>query len=92
MSNDTQGSSKRWPKPGERLIHKFRRQAGEAVAEVVSVNVESGNITVRYDGKNYGSLSAAAKSASGFESNGWIFWGLKPQKVYPKTGRTSSIN
>ena len=84
MTSSGNEDTKRWPSPGDSLVHKFRRHLGEAVAEVVSVDVEKGKITVRYEGKLYSSLSAAAKSASGFEYNGWIYWGLKPQTVYPK--------
>ena len=92
MSRSEKEDTKRWPKPGDSLIHKFRPHgeavAGEAVAVVVSVDPENGKITVRYNDENYNSLSAAAKAACGVESNGWIFWGLKPT-VYRKTGTPS---
>lgn len=75
---------KRWPSPGDRLVHRFRRRAGEVVAEVLSVNQQSGKISVKVNGEVYRSLSAAGKSVSGHATNGWIFWGLKSQVSRPK--------
>ena len=73
-------SDKKWPRPGDILIHKFRHQPGKVVAEVLIVDQSSGRISVKVDGVVFGSLSAAAKSISGHATNGWIFWGLKSQK------------
>ena len=70
----------RIPEVGEVLVHRFRRRKGEIRAEVVSVDRESRQVAVRMNGKEYPSLSAAAKVAAGGTSqNGWVYWGLKKQ-------------
>ena len=69
----------RTPEVGEVLVHRFRRREGEVRAEVVSVDPERRSVRVRVDGKEYGSLSAAAKAVAGTSQNGWIYWGLKKQ-------------
>lgn len=74
--------SKRIPKVGEVLIHRFRKRDGEAKATVLSVNQETQSVTVRVNGKVYNSLSGSASAVAGVASNGWIFWGLKPAKSY----------
>ena len=71
--------TRRWPLVGDRLVHKFRGRPGEVVAEVVSVDQKKGTVAVQIGGEAYTSLSAAAKSVSGYETNGWQYWGLKPQ-------------
>lgn len=70
---------RRMPVVGEVLVHRFRRREGEVRAEVVSVDHESRSVTVRMDGEEYSSLSAAAKAVAGTSQNGWIYWGLKKQ-------------
>ena len=70
----------RIPTVGEVLVHRFRRRAGEVRAEVTSVDRESRAVKVRMDGREYASLSAAAKAVSGSSQNGWIYWGLKKQQ------------
>ena len=72
MSSD----DKRWPAPGDRLVHKFRGGVSEVVAQVVSVNRDDGKISVKVNGQVYVSLSSAAKAVAGHSTNGWIFWGL----------------
>ena len=67
------------PEVGEVLIHRFRRRDGEVRAEVIYVDRERRIVRVRMDGKEYGSLSGAAKAAAGTSQNGWIYWGLKKQ-------------
>ena len=70
----------RIPEVGEVLVHRFRRRKGEVRAEIVTVDRESRQVTVRMNGEEYPSLSAAAKAAAGGTSqNGWIYWGLKKQ-------------
>ena len=69
----------RMPEVGEVLVHRFRMRQGEVRAEVVSVDKASRSVTVRMDGKEYPSLSAAARSVAGTSQNGWIYWGLKKQ-------------
>ena len=70
----------RIPEVGGMLVHRFRRRKGEIRTEVVSVDRESRQVTVRMNGDEYPSLSAAAKAAAGGTSqNGWIYWGLKKQ-------------
>ncbi len=63
----------RIPEVGEALVHRFRRREGEIRAEVVSVDPERRAVRVRMDGKEYASLSAAAKAAAGTPQNGWIY-------------------
>ena len=72
---------KQWPAPGDRLVHHFRKREGEVVAEVVSVDSQSGRVAVRVDGTEYPTLSAAATEIAGHPTNGWVFWGLKRQKA-----------
>ena len=71
----------RIPTVGEVLVHRFRRRTGEVRAEVVSVDAERRSVRVRLDGKEYPTLSAAAKAAAGTGQNGWVYWGLKKQAV-----------
>ena len=78
---------KRWPKPGDQLVHKIRGR--EVFAEVLSVNRDNANVSVKIGGKVYTSLSAAAKFVSGCETNGWIYWRLKTQIRPPKQKRSS---
>lgn len=70
------------PAVGEVLTHKFRKRKGEAYAEVTAVDEAAGKISVRVDGVEYASLSAAAKAVSGGSHNGWIYWGLKKEVPY----------
>ena len=70
---------RRMPEVGEMLVHRFRLRDGEVRAEVVGVDHRSRSVTVRMDGKEYSSLSAAAKAVAGTSQNGWIYWGLKKQ-------------
>jgi hypothetical protein len=56
-------------RPGQRLV--FRKADGPG-AEITSLG------TIRYQGKEYPSLSTAAKAASGGTStNGWLAWCVK---------------
>ena len=71
----------RIPYVGEVLVHRFRRRPGEVQAVVLSVDREKRAVAVEVNGKRYGSLSAAASAISGTSQNGWIYWGLKKQKV-----------
>jgi len=71
---------KRWPKAGEKLVHKFRKKSGEVVAEIVSVDRKTGSVKVRIGKEVFPSLSSAAQAVSGASSNGWVYWGLKKQK------------
>ena len=80
-------SERQWPKPGDRLVHRFRKRPGEIVAEVVSVDKHSGKVAVRVEGKDYPTLSAAAANVTGHATNGWVFWGLKKQRGKPAGSR-----
>lgn len=71
----------RIPEVGEVLVHRFRRRPGEVQAVVLSVDREKRSVVVEVDGKEYGSLSAAASAISGSNQNGWIYWGLKKQST-----------
>ncbi|RLC91082.1 MAG: hypothetical protein DRI39_10795 [Chloroflexi bacterium] len=73
-------NGKRWPKPGDRLVHTFRKRPGEVVAEVAAADSRSGRVAVRVEGKEYPTLSAAAAEIAGHATNGWVFWGLKQQE------------
>ena len=70
---------KTWPKPGDRLTHRFRKRQGQVEAEVVSVNRDTGRVAVKVGDTIYRSLSSAAAAIAGSATNGWIFWGLKKQ-------------
>lgn len=50
-----------------------------AVAKVIDGDGEHGH--VQYNGKQYDSLSAAARAAAGCSSNGWTFWTYNGKKV-----------
>ena len=69
----------RIPDVGEVLVHRFRLRPGEVQAVVLGVDREKRSVVVDVDGKEYGSLSAAASAISGTSQNGWIYWGLKKQ-------------
>lgn len=56
-------------KPGAKLIHKARRFKERNVSAAV---VEGG--AIRYAGKTYRSLSAAASAVTGKPADGWTFW------------------
>lgn len=76
MATDLQ---KRIPKPGDKIIHRFRGQLKPVTATVVEVDAIKDTVKVRYRGTIYNSLAAAARAAnSGKPVNGWRFWGLKP--------------
>ncbi len=51
---------KRWPQPGDRLVHSFRKQEGQIVAEVISLDRKTGRVAVGVSDITYPSLSAAA--------------------------------
>lgn len=70
----------RFPKPGDRLVHRYRKRPGQVTATVISADPETGRVEVRVGDKNYPSLSSAATALSDSEMNGWVFWGLKKQK------------
>ena len=74
----------RMPVVGEILVHRFRRQPGEVRAEVISVDEVTRSVRVRIGGKEYASLSAAAKAIAGTNENGWVYWGLKKQVARPR--------
>ncbi len=69
----------RMPAVGEVLIHRFRKRPGEVQAKVVNVDPKRRSVRVRVEGKEYASLSAAAKAVAGISQNGWVYWGLKKQ-------------
>ena len=71
----------RIPAVGEVLVHRFRPRPGEVRAEVTSVNRERRAVKVRVEGKEYPSLSTAAKAIAGSSQNGWVYWGLKKQQA-----------
>ena len=76
----------RMPTVGDVLVHRFRRREGEVRAEIISVDSEPRSVKVRMNGKEYSSLSAAARVAAGGTSqNGWIYWGLKKQVSRPRS-------
>jgi hypothetical protein len=56
-------------------------------AKVVSVNHDTGRVAVELDGKIFASLSGAAKSITGYPVDGWIFWGLEPQRKGYRRGQ-----
>ena len=42
------------------------------------------------DGKEYASLSGAAKAVAGTSQNGWMYWGLKKQTSKGRQGLTGN--
>ena len=70
---------KTWPKVGQKLVHRFRKQPGQVTATVTEVDQEKGIVKVQMKGVNYDSLSGAAQAANKGPANGWHFWGLKKQ-------------
>jgi len=71
---------KLFPKIGDKLIHKFRKRPGSVTAEVISIDMERGDVSVKIGRDVFPSLSSAAQSIAGHSSNGWTYWGLKKQK------------
>ena len=71
---------KKIPQPGDRLTHRLNKMPGEVIAEVVSVDPETGKVVVKVGGTTYSSLSAAGQAISGYPTNGWVFWGLKSSR------------
>lgn len=82
MSNE-----KLFPKIGDKLIHKFRKKPGSVTAEVISIDTERGDVSVKIGREVFPSLSSAAQSISGHSSNGWTYWGLKKQTPKKRTKR-----
>ena len=77
-------SDKQTPKVGDVLVHRFRKRPSEVVAEVISVDSNTGTVSVKVGDVVYPSLSSAAQSVTGLSTNGWIFWGLKKQVRTPR--------
>lgn len=40
-------NEKQWPRPGDLLVHRFRKKEGEVVATVISVDRKTGKVAVR---------------------------------------------
>ncbi len=59
-------------RPGLKLVSQYRGMRHEA--EVIEV--AEGKLLVRTGGKEYPSLSSAARSITGHRINGWRFWRL----------------
>lgn len=66
------------PPVGTKLEHKFKGKL--YVAEIVRSQSDPSKLIVRLQGRNYESLSGAAKSISGNSANGWVFWHNKSRK------------
>ena len=75
------------PKIGDKLVHKFRKRPGSVTAEVISIDVERGEVSVKIGREIFPSLSSAAQSISGHSSNGWTYWGLKKQTPKKRAAR-----
>lgn len=60
------------PPTGTRLSARYRGQ--EFIAEVVTAEGGEGARVLEFEGSQYASLSAAAKTISGNSVNGWRFW------------------
>ena len=57
------------PKPGSTFKKKFNGKAYN-----LSVVEQDGRLVYRLQGANFDSPSAAAKSLTNHEVNGWVFW------------------
>ncbi len=71
-----------FPKTGATLTGRSRGRT--YTAKVVSVDFKTGFVKVELEGKLYKSLSAAARSITGNEESGWVFWGLDAPRKHDK--------
>lgn len=62
----------RLPAPGSVVVRRWRNRDLRLLVR------QDGGFEL--DGKVYGSLSEAARGATGSRWNGWLFWGLTPRK------------
>ena len=53
---------KKWPRVGDRLVHRFREERGEVMAEVIATDHKTGRIALQIGKRQYESLSAAAQA------------------------------
>ena len=63
-------SDKQMPEVGKLLAHRFRKRPSEVVAEVISVDSNTGAVFVKVGDTVYPSLSAAARSVTRHSTNG----------------------
>jgi len=70
---------------GEELIHQTRPKHGPSkILDATVIDITPGikrgannHIFIRYDGKIYQSISAAARAASGYTVDGWDYWKIQ---------------
>ena len=70
---------------GAELIHQTRPKEGprkilNATVIDITPGIKKGSkshIFIRYDGKIYQSISAAARAASGYTVDGWDYWKIQ---------------
>ncbi len=83
-----------FPELGSVLRRRYRRRkfVDDQIyeAKVVAVDRKKGWVSVALGGVIYKSLSAAARSITGYQVDGWIFWGLEPAR--PSYYKRSKIN
>ena len=60
--------------PGTALVGWYKNKR----YEVQVVGGPAGEIRFRLVGREYTSLSSAAKSITGYNTNGWKFWRIEP--------------
>ena len=79
----------KFPEPGTILRRRYRtrKKLDDRTYEAMVVSVDRGTgwVAVELEGKTYKSLSAAARSITGYQVDGWIFWGLEsPRERYTR--------
>ena len=68
---------KRLPKVGDILTGKYQGKQFKATVVGIRKSESRTHVAVKVLGVEYGSLSAAAKSITGYWVNGYVFWGLE---------------
>jgi len=64
--------SRELPPAGTKLVGSSKGEVYEAV--IVSSSGKPGRRAVRVQGREFGSLSGAARAVTGHAVNGWVFW------------------
>lgn len=63
------------PAVGTQLTHRYKGRT--FVANIVADAASREGRAVAFDGKRYATLTAAARSITGYAVNGWVFWNTR---------------